>query len=149
LALIAQLAAHVLGLAILAYFPSGNADLTNVQQVSAILAASAGVLGILFGISILFVTRKIVAREVDVYIAAGLPLASSLRLILTYHPVRPTAWVVGAAAAASVVDAFFGLSLAVPVFLALTFIALLFAWLGVATFRTYSRRDFRSDGRSG
>lgn len=149
LALVSQLSAHVLGLAILAYYPKGNSDLANVQEVSGALAISAGALGLLFGVSILFVTSKAIAREVDVYIASGLPVSSSLRLILSYHPIRPTAWVVGAAACAAVVDALVGLSVAVPLLLAASFIGLLFAWLGATTFRTYTRSDFRNTGRSG
>lgn len=149
LALLSQLSAHVLSLAILAYYPHGSQYLSSVEKVSFALAVSAGTLGVLFGVSILFVTRRIVSREVDVYIAAGLPLGSALGLVLRYYPLRPTAWVAGAAVAAGLVDAVFGLDFLVPAALALVFVALLFGWLSLTTMRTYSRADFKNAGRSG
>jgi hypothetical protein len=146
LVLLSQLSAHVLGQAVLSYQPKGSAALTQVQNISVILAVSAAALGLAFGGAVLLITKKRLTLEIDVYRANGLPATSALRLMLNYHPVRPLEWLVGAAAVAAVADSVFGLDAMIPLYLAACFGALLLGWVVFLTFSMFGRRGFE-EGR--
>jgi hypothetical protein len=146
LVLVSQLSAHVLAQAVLAYHPKGSAVLTEAQNISTILAVSAGALGLAFGGGVLLITKKKLALEVDVYRATGLPVGSAIRLMLTYHPPRPLAWLAGAAAIATGVDASFGLDALIPLELAACFLVLLLGWVVLLTVRSFGGRGFK-EGR--
>lgn len=143
LVLLSQLSAHVLGQAILSYHPQGNADLAEVQSVSVTLAVSAAVLGLAFGSAVLLISRKKLSVEIDVYRANGLPLDSAMRLMLEYHPVRPLAWLAGAAAVAVGCDLLFGLNAQIPLGLAVCFATLIVGWVVFLTVRMFGERGFR------
>jgi hypothetical protein len=146
LVLLSQLSAHVLAQAVLVYEPKGSPALTEVQNISATLAVSAGALGLAFGAAVLIMTRKKLTLEIDVYRANGLPASSAVRLMLYYHPVRPLGWLLGAAAIAIAADALFGLDSRVPFYLAACFAALLLGWVVLLTFRMFASRGFK-EGR--
>jgi len=146
LVLLSQLSAHVLAQAVLTYQPSGSAVLSQVKSISVVLAVSAGALGLAFGGAVFLITRRKLVMEIDIYRSTGLPASSTLRLILRYHPVRPLAWLAGAAAIAIVVDTAFGLDALIPLYLAACFVALLLGWVVFLTFRMFGRRGFH-EGR--
>jgi hypothetical protein len=133
---------------VLAYEPGGSAILTDAKNISTVLAVSAAVLGLAFGGAVLLITEKKLAVEIDVYRANGLPLASAVRLMLSYHPVRPLTWLLGAALVAVVADLAVGLNALIPVDLAGCFAALLIGWVGLLTARSFSRHDLK-DTRGG
>jgi hypothetical protein len=136
----------VLAQAVLSYHPNGNAALTQAKSISVVLAESAAVLGIAFGSAVLLITRSKLVVEIDIYRATGLPAGSALRLMLAYHPVRPVAWLMGAAAIAVAVDSVFGLDAIIPLYLAACFLALLLGWVVFLTFSMFGRRGFK-EGR--
>jgi hypothetical protein len=144
--LLSQLSAHVLGQAILSYHPQGDADLAEVQSVSVTLAVSAAVLGLAFGSAVLLISRKKLSVEIDVYRANGLPLGLAIRQMISYHPVRPLAWLVGTAALAAACDVLFGLDALIPLYLAAGFAALLVGWVVFLTVRMFGERGFK-EGR--
>jgi len=146
LVLLSQLSAHVLAQAVLSYQPSGSAVLTQVKTISVVLAVSAGALGLVFGGAVFLITRTKLVMEIDIYRATGLPASSTLRLMLNYHPVRPLAWLAGAAAIGIVVDSAFGLDARIPLFLAVSYVALLLGWIVFLTLRMFGHRGFR-EGR--
>ncbi|MDA4137261.1 MAG: hypothetical protein OK449_09745 [Thaumarchaeota archaeon] len=146
LVMLSQLSAKVLGEAVLSYHPEGSAVLAQVQSISEILAVSAAALGLAFGSAVLIITRKKLAVEIDVYRANGLPFGSALRLMLSYHPVRPMAWLLGAAAFAVAADSVLGLDARVPLYLVLCYVTLLIGWVALLTFRMFSSRGFK-EGR--
>jgi hypothetical protein len=148
LVLLSQLSAHVLGLAVLAYEPSGSSILTDAKNISTVLAVSAAVLGLAFGSAVLLITEKKLAVEIDVYRANGLPLDSAVRLMLSFHPIRPLTWLLGAALVAVVADLAVGLNAFIPVDLVGCFTTLLVGWIVLLTARNFSRRDFK-DTRGG
>lgn len=146
LVLLSQLSAHVLAQAILSYQPPSSPDLVEVQRVSVTLAVSAAVLGLAFGSAVLLISRKKLSAEIDVYRANGLPLGSTLRRMLAYHPVRPLVWLLVAAGAAIAGDSLFDLDALIPLDLAVSFAALLLGWIVFLTFRMFGQRGFR-EGR--
>jgi hypothetical protein len=144
LALISQLSSHVLGEAILTYHPKGTAGLVMVQQLSTLLAVSASALGLVFSGAAFFITRKRLGAEAAVYIAAGLPLRSIVRLLISCHSPHPLRWAMVAALAAIVVDAVLGLAVVIPIGLAVSFVLLLFGGLTAVALWSFFRGGQRA-----
>jgi hypothetical protein len=148
LVLLSQLSAHFFAEAIPKHLLVENAAvIASIQQTSTELAFAAAALGLVFAGAILLITRQKVAADVDTYRATGLPLSSAFFRLLRSHSVAPLAWVAGAAAVTALVDIDFGLNALFPIGLAVSFAALLVAWLAFLTSLSFSQKGF--EGRSG
>jgi len=123
------------------YKPAATQSLASTERSSALLAYSAGAMGLVFTSAILIITRGRLDSELRVYKVTGLPVSSALRLILTSHPLVPLAWLAATGAVSALVDVYLGLDAALPVGLALAFAALLIAWLVFVTLQGFVKKD--------
>jgi hypothetical protein len=152
LVVLSQLSAHFFAEAIPKHLLAKEAAaISGIQQTSTELAFAAAALGLVFAGAVLLITRPMVAADIDVYRAAGLPSSSAFLRVLRSHSAGPLAWVAGAAVATALVDLEFGLDAYYPVGLAICFAALLVAWLAALTSISFSQRGFGrgSGGRAG
>lgn len=149
---LSQLSAHFFAAAIPKHLLAKEAAVVSgVQQTSTELALAAAALGLVFAGAVLLITRPMIAADIDVYRAAGLPSSSAFFRVLRSHSARPLAWVAGAAAVTALVDVEFGLDAYYPLGLAVCFAALLIAWLAMLTSTSFSQRGFGrgSGGKAG
>lgn len=149
---LSQLSAHFFASAIPQHLlAKESAVISGVQQTSTELALGAAALGLVFAGAVLLITRPLVAADIDVYRAAGLPSSSAFFRVLRSHSAAPLAWVAGAAAVTALVDVEFGLDAYYPIGLAVCFAVLLVAWLAALTSTSFSQRGFGrgSGGKAG
>jgi hypothetical protein len=149
---LSQLSAHFFAVAIPKHLLSQNASvLLGIQQTSTELAFAASALGLIFASAVLIITRQMIAADVDIYRATGLPSSSAFVRLVRSHSVGPLGWVAGAAAVTALVDVDFGLNALVPIGLAVSFSLLLLFWLAFLTSVSFSQKDFqgRSRGKAG
>ena len=152
LVLLSQLSAHFFAAAIPKHLLSKNAAvLLSIQQTSTELAFAASALGLVFAGAVLIITRQMIAADVDIYRATGLPSSSAFVRLVRSHSVGPLVWVAGAAAVTALVDVDFGLNALIPIGLAVSFALLLLFWLAFLTSASFSQKDFqgRSGGKAG
>ena len=152
LVVLSQLSAHFFSAGIPKRLLADDAAvISGIQQTSTQLAYAAAVLGVVFAVGVLLITRQKVAADVDTYRAAGLQPGSALLRLLRSHSLAPLAWVAGTAAVTAFVDLDFGLNALFPIGLAAAFAALLVGWLGLLTSLSFARKGFegRQGGRSG
>jgi hypothetical protein len=143
LVVLSQLSAHFFVVGIPKHLLTKEAAVVSgIQQTSAELAIAAAGLGLAFAGAVLLITRPMVAADIDVYRAAGLPSSSALFRVLRSHSASPLAWVAGAAVVAALVDSEFGLDAYYPIGLAVCFAAFLVAWLAMLTSISFSQRGF-------
>lgn len=148
LVLLSQLSAHFFAAAIPRNLLLKDAPaISSIQRTSTELALAAAALGLVFGGAVLLITRQRVAADVDVYRATGLPFSSAFLRLLRSHSATPLAWVAGAAAVTALVDIDFGLDALLPIGLAVSFAALLVAWLAFLTSASFSQKGL--EGRLG
>ena len=89
----------------------------------------------------IFTVRRRLDPELGVYRAMGIPIASSLRIVLLSHPVYPVAAALISGAVLGAADALLGLDALVPVALAVAFATTLLIWLVFHTVTTVSRQE--------
>jgi hypothetical protein len=143
LVLLSQLSAHYFATAIPTSLVAKNeAVLASIRATSTDMAIASAALGVVFAVAVLIITRQLVAADVDIYRAAGLPEASTFLRVLRSHSVVPLAWVLVAAAVTSLVDVEFGLSALPPIGLAVLFAAILVGWLAFLTSVSFSHKSF-------
>ena len=152
LVLLSQLSAHFFAEAIPKHLVDQNAAaLSSIQQTSTELAYAASALGLVFAVAVLIITRQMVAADVDIYRATGLPSSSAFVRLLRSHSFRPLEWVAGASAVTALVDVEFGLNSLIPIGLGVAFAALLVGWLAFLTSASFSQKGFegRFEGKAG
>lgn len=147
LVVLSQLSSHFFAAAIPRGLVTKNeAVLAGIHNTSDDMALAASVLGTVFAGAVLVITRERVSADVDIYRATGLPpLAAFLRVVRS-HSAPQLAWVAIATAAASLVDAAFGLDALVPVGLAASFALLLVSWMAFLTSVSFSHRGVAAAG---
>lgn len=152
LVLLSQLSAHYFALAVPKHLVSKNqAAISSIQTSSTEMAVVSSALGLTFAFAVLVITRQVVAADIDIYRATGLPEGSAFFRTLRSHSTGPFAWVAAAGALAALVDVELGLDPLIPIGLAVSFAALLVVWLAFLTSVSFSHRDFEigSGGRAG
>jgi len=143
LVLLSQLSAHYFAKAVPTNLVAKDeAVLASIRATSSNLALASAALGVVFAVAVLIITRQVVAADVDVYRATGLPETSTFLRLLRSHSVGPMAWVVAAAAVTSLVDVELGLSDLLPIGLAVVFAAILVGWLAFLTSVSFSHKSF-------
>ncbi len=148
LVLLSQISVHFFSAAIPKHLQTQNeAVLSNIEQTSTELALAASVLGLVFAGAVLIITRQMLAADVDIYRAMGLPFSSAFLSLIRSQSLGPLAWVGGAAVVTALVDVNLGLNALVPVGLALAFVILLIGWLGFVTSFSFSHQGVESSSR--
>jgi len=148
LVVLAQVSVHFFSAAIPRNLQARNeAVLTSIQQTSTGLALAASALGLVFAGAVLIITRQVLAGDLDIYRAMGLPSSSAFARLLQSHSLGAFAWVAGAAAVMALVDVDLGLNALVPIGLAAAFVVLLTVWLAFLTSISFSRQGL--EGRAG
>jgi len=148
LVLLSQISVHFFSVAIPKHLQSQDeAALTNIQQTSTGLALASATLGLVFAGAVLIITRKVLAGDLDVYRAMGLPSSAAFARLLQSHSLGPLAWVAGAAAVTAFIDVDLGLNALLPIGLGIAFAALLTVWLAFLTSVSFSHQGL--EGRPG
>lgn len=138
LVLIAQLSGHLLEEALSYYNAASALEIAKITNETANLAYSASAVGLAFGLAVIFTVRRRLDVELGVYVAAGLPSASAVLLIIRSHSFVPAASALATGAVAGLIDSLEGLDPLIPVGLSLAFLVMLLAWLTLETFARYS-----------
>lgn len=141
LVVLAQASVHFFSAAIPHDLKARNeAVLAGIERTSSELAVAASALGLVFAGAVMVITRPVIASDLDVYRATGLPLPSAYARLLRSHSLGPLGWIAAAASAAVLVDRELGLDALVPIGLAACFAILIFAWLGFVASASFSGR---------